>query len=180
MADAAIFIDHAFDASDPLRVAALQRLLPATVLINEVTGGALDFPPELIRYNGWTGFATDTLELCCASHQLPANIADFAKALGLNCLMAPATAGMIRPRVVAMIINEAYLAMEEGVSTAANIDLAMKMGTNYPYGPFEWATKIGHQHIVALLTKLAINNTGYQPARTLQAAAQQALWQKSS
>jgi 3-hydroxybutyryl-CoA dehydrogenase len=178
-AGAAIFIDHSFNPADPLRVAALQQLLPATILINEVAGDEFDFPPAFIRYNGWNGFTTDFLELATANRQLPESVKVFAESLGLNYLLAPATAGLIRPRVLAMIINEAYLALEEGVSSAADIDLAMKLGTNYPYGPFEWAAKIGLPRIVALLNKLAINNTRYLPAQTLQAAAQQALWRKS-
>src|ERR1700710_2457559 len=46
-------------------------------------------------------------------------------------------------RVVAMIINEAYYALDAGVSSKESIDLAMKLGTGYPYGPFEWADRIG-------------------------------------
>jgi 3-hydroxybutyryl-CoA dehydrogenase len=42
-----------------------------------------------------------------------------------------------------MIINEAYYTVEEGTATRADVDLAMKLGTNYPYGPFEWSQKIG-------------------------------------
>lgn len=51
--------------------------------------------------------------------------------------------GFIAPRVIACIINEAYLALQEGVSTKDQIDLAMQLGTNYPLGPFAWADKIG-------------------------------------
>jgi 3-hydroxyacyl-CoA dehydrogenase len=42
-----------------------------------------------------------------------------------------------------MIINEAYFALEDNVSTKAETDIAMKLGTNYPYGPFEWGQLIG-------------------------------------
>ena len=35
-----------------------------------------------------------------------------------------------------------------------DIDLAMKLGTNYPYGPFEWARKIGIKHIYEILEAL--------------------------
>ena len=59
--------------------------------------------------------------------------------------------GLVTPRVVCMIINEAFFAAEEGTATRTDIDLAMKLGTNYPFGPFEWAQKIGLSHICALL-----------------------------
>ena len=42
-----------------------------------------------------------------------------------------------------MIINEAYFTWEAGTSTKEEIDIAMKLGTGYPYGPFEWGEKIG-------------------------------------
>ncbi|HRG10176.1 MAG TPA: 3-hydroxyacyl-CoA dehydrogenase family protein, partial [Cyclobacteriaceae bacterium] len=55
------------------------------------------------------------------------------------------------PRVICMIINEAYFTVEEGTATREDVDLAMKLGTNYPLGPFEWTEKIGLQNIVNVL-----------------------------
>lgn len=46
-------------------------------------------------------------------------------------------------RVLVAIINEACLALDDGVATSSDIDLAMKTGTNYPKGPLEWADAIG-------------------------------------
>jgi 3-hydroxybutyryl-CoA dehydrogenase len=66
-----------------------------------------------------------------------------------------------------MIINEAYFALEENVSTKEEIDIAMKLGTNYPYGPFEWCKKIGLKNIAALLAELSQTEKRYQPARLL-------------
>lgn len=51
--------------------------------------------------------------------------------------------------------------MEEGISTREEIDIAMKLGTNYPYGPFEWTEKIGIQKIASLLYKLSKNQSRY-------------------
>lgn len=59
--------------------------------------------------------------------------------------------GFITPRIICMIINEAYFTVEEGTATREDIDLAMKLGTSYPFGPFEWAGKIGLQTIVIVL-----------------------------
>jgi 3-hydroxybutyryl-CoA dehydrogenase len=42
----------------------------------------------------------------------------------------------------------------------------MKLGTNYPYGPFEWAAKIGEDKIVQLLLKLAESDPCYKPAQS--------------
>lgn len=51
--------------------------------------------------------------------------------------------GMIKPRTIFMIINEACYTLQEGTAGIEDIDMAMKLGTNYPFGPFEWCDKIG-------------------------------------
>ena len=58
------------------------------------------------------------------------------------------------PRTLAMIINEAAFAVQESVATAADIDTAMKLGTNYPKGPLAWCDEIGAEAIVAVLDAL--------------------------
>jgi 3-hydroxybutyryl-CoA dehydrogenase len=62
--------------------------------------------------------------------------------------------GFVTPRVVCMIINEAYYALQEGTASREDIDKAMKLGTNYPAGPFEWCQKIGVAHVYELLDAL--------------------------
>lgn len=59
--------------------------------------------------------------------------------------------GLVTPRVICMIINEAFYTVQEGTATREDIDLAMKLGTNYPYGPFEWCERIGVPNIYRLL-----------------------------
>lgn len=59
--------------------------------------------------------------------------------------------GLVTPRVVCMIINEAYYTVQEGTATREDIDQAMKLGTNYPYGPFDWCARIGVQHVYETL-----------------------------
>jgi 3-hydroxybutyryl-CoA dehydrogenase len=62
--------------------------------------------------------------------------------------------GLVTPRVISMIINEAYYTVQEGTATREDIDSAMKLGTNYPYGPFEWCHRIGIRHVYELLEAL--------------------------
>ncbi|MDQ3863376.1 MAG: 3-hydroxyacyl-CoA dehydrogenase NAD-binding domain-containing protein [Actinomycetota bacterium] len=57
-------------------------------------------------------------------------------------------------RVISCIVNEAFLTLSEGVATAEDIDRAMKLGANYPKGPFEWAEEIGAHSIVQRLDAL--------------------------
>jgi 3-hydroxybutyryl-CoA dehydrogenase len=72
-------------------------------------------------------------------------------ALGTTFEVVADQAGMVTPRVICMIINEAYFTLAEGTATREDIDLAMKLGTNYPFGPFEWAERIGLKNVVSLL-----------------------------
>jgi 3-hydroxybutyryl-CoA dehydrogenase len=81
--------------------------------------------------------------------------------------------GFHYPRVISMIVNEAYFALEENLATATDIDLAMKNGVNYPIGPVEWGQKIGVKHIVDLLSEY-LEITGearYRISKELKIAA---------
>lgn len=73
-------------------------------------------------------------------------------ALGTKCQVVADQAGLVTPRVICMIINEAYRTCEEGIASRSDIDLAMRLGTNYPYGPFEWSKRIGLANVVRVLS----------------------------
>ena len=79
--------------------------------------------------------------------------------------------GFITARVISTIINEAYFTLAEKVSTKDEIDTAMKLGTNYPFGPFEWSEKIGLKNIYGLLLLLSKTNSRYTPSDLLQKEA---------
>jgi 3-hydroxybutyryl-CoA dehydrogenase len=81
-------------------------------------------------------------------------------------------------RVISCVVNEAFLALSEGVATAEDIDRAMKLGANYPKGPFEWAEEIGAQRILETLDSLrASQGDAYLAAPLLR---QQALDRRAS
>ncbi len=84
-------------------------------------------------------------------------------------LVADAT-GMVTPRVVCMIINEAYLTAQEGTASREDIDTSMKLGTNYPFGPFEWCERIGVKHVYEVLKAVhdATGDDRYEVAALLQ------------
>ena len=65
--------------------------------------------------------------------------------------------GYILARILCALMNEAALAEEQSVATEEDIDVAMKLGTNYPKGPLAWARAIGHQHVGEFLR--ALNET---------------------
>lgn len=77
-----------------------------------------------------------------------------AKVLGINYLPVEDRVGMVKPRVIFMIINEACYTLQEGTASIEDIDTSMKLGTNYPYGPFEWCDKIGITNVFETLAAL--------------------------
>jgi len=62
--------------------------------------------------------------------------------------------GLVVARSVAMLINEAADAVHQGVCTEGDADRAMKLGVNYPAGPFEWLAQWGPDAVIALLQRL--------------------------
>ncbi|MEO8525345.1 MAG: 3-hydroxyacyl-CoA dehydrogenase [Caldimonas sp.] len=62
--------------------------------------------------------------------------------------------GLLVARTVAMLVNEACDAVLQGVCTPEGADLAMKLGVNYPAGPFEWLEAWDANAIAALLDRL--------------------------
>ncbi|SAK62874.1 3-hydroxyacyl-CoA dehydrogenase [Caballeronia temeraria] len=64
-------------------------------------------------------------------------------------------AGMAVMRTVAMLVNEAADAVNQGVCTSADLDLAMEKGVNYPLGPLAWGERLGIERIHDVLIHLA-------------------------
>ena len=146
----------------------LNKFLPRVVIINSVVHTLFETNSQFIRINGWNSFLGSGLVEAAA---LPAQresaenvLAQFNKKIE----WLDDIPGFITPRVVSMIINEAYLSLEENISTKQEIDTAMKLGTNYPYGPFEWAEKIGPATVRQLLEKLNASSSRYRPSQLLK------------
>ena len=142
------------------------RNLP--VYINSVTDTLSDLklPLNVSRINGWNGFLQREIwEIAAKDKETTENL---FKNLGWKIIFVKDQPGFVAARVVSRIINEAFFVLGENVSTKEEIDLAMKLGTNYPYGPFEWAEKIGTKNIFDLLNRLKRENVMYEPAPALK------------
>jgi 3-hydroxybutyryl-CoA dehydrogenase len=74
--------------------------------------------------------------------------------LGWEYKLVEDRVGMVTPRIIMMIINEACYTLQEGTASMQDIDTSMKLGTNYPFGPFEWADRIGIRHVYETLSSL--------------------------
>ena len=64
------------------------------------------------------------------------------------------TPGLLVARTVAMLVNEGADAVWQGVCDEAGADTAMKLGVNYPAGPFEWLKLLGVAPLCQLLDRL--------------------------
>jgi 3-hydroxybutyryl-CoA dehydrogenase len=157
------FIDLCFERSEE-RTGSLARLLPKPVLVNSVVDRIDKIHPGFIRVNGWPGFLKGNL-LEAAANENARNKA--MGILGEGLVFVKDEPGFVSARIVSMIINEAYFTWEAGISTKEEIDVAMKLGTGYPYGPFEWAEMIGVDKVVELLNRLAVRNAIYKPWLTV-------------
>lgn len=139
--------------------------------INAVEECRTDWPDQFIRFNGWPGFFERPLFEASASEQGKKAAEEVIELLGKKAVWTADIPGFVTARVLVAIINEAYLALEESVSTKAAIDTAMKLGTNYPKGPFEWAEAIGLSAVYLLLLKMAETHSRYKPAELLKKEA---------
>lgn len=79
------------------------------------------------------------------------------KKLGIKSTLVDDRVGLVTPRIIAMIINEAYFTVQEGTASRQDIDQGMKLGTNYPMGPFEWAKEWGLNNIYEVLDALYLD-----------------------
>ncbi|MET0519654.1 MAG: 3-hydroxyacyl-CoA dehydrogenase family protein, partial [Burkholderiaceae bacterium] len=84
------------------------------------------------------------------------------RALGWEPLVLRDVPGLVVARTVAMLVNEGADAVWQGVCDEPGADLAMKLGVNYPAGPFEWLAQLGTAPIVDLLEGLS---TAYRSER---------------
>ncbi len=154
------------------RIAWLNNLQVTLIIINSVITPLKNIQQNFIRINGWNTFLKrPVIEAATNNASFKATTEGLFLNFGKKTGWVPDITGFITPRVVASIINEAFFALEENVSTEEEIDTAMKLGTNYPFGPFEWSKKIGLQNIYSLLTALSKEQTRYQPASLLKQTA---------
>ncbi len=164
------------------RLQALDRLLPAatpiattTLAVTATEAAAWTSRPERV-----CGFGTlvplaerELIEIAPALQTDEATIASteaFFRSLGKETELVEDEVGLVFPRILSLIINEAAFALMEKAATPEDIDTAMKKGTNYPFGPLEWADRIGLDDIYAIVRGLSrdLAEERYRPAPLLR------------
>lgn len=97
-------------------------------------------------------------------------VASVAEKMGKTFVRAQDYPGFAVNRILMPMINEAFYALYEGVASAKDIDVAMKLGTNQPMGPFELADFIGLDTCLAIMEVLhtGLADTKYRPCPLLR------------
>lgn len=95
-----------------------------------------------------------------ASSAWSAQAAAWLAALGFAPMPVADAPGLVVARTIGMLINEAADAVLQGVCSTAGADAAMKLGVNYPAGPFEWLSRWSAAEVIALLDALDAHYRG--------------------
>ena len=162
--EAEVYMDLEFDNNSGAKEI-IDSLPQATVIVSSVIKTLDQLPGVAARMNGWPTFLQRSLvEATARDEQSKLIISNAFDIFNKKISWTQDLPGFISARIVAMIINEAYFSLAEKVSTKKEIDLAMKLGTNYPYGPFEWAKQIGMEKISRLLEVLEAEDERYRAA----------------
>lgn len=90
--------------------------------------------------------------------------------LGKTLVEVKDAPGFVVNRILIPMINEAIIVLNEGISTAAEIDEAMKAGANHPMGPLALADLIGLDTVLAIMNVLyeGYSDSKYRPAQLLK------------
>lgn len=168
MTEADLYMDLLFEP-DSERIDRLKQVLPKPVLVNAMAFSTKTIGEQFIRINAWpTLLQRSLVELALPKNIQEESFAGIFKKLNWQYRIVPDIPGMITARILAMIINEAYYTWGSGVSSREEIDIAMKLGTNYPMGPFEWGNKIGLKRVYELLKELGRTDDRYTIAPALE------------
>ena len=108
-----------------------------------------------------------------AGPHVPADVAALFAAAGLDMVLVDDSPGLVLMRIVGQLASVAADAVHLGVADAGDIDIAMRLGTNYPAGPLEWADALGPECVVAVLDELhrAYGEERYRASLALRRAA---------
>ncbi|MBI1245593.1 MAG: 3-hydroxyacyl-CoA dehydrogenase [Alphaproteobacteria bacterium] len=124
----------------------------ATVRARETGEPSLVLHDLALDYAECTRIAIAVADL--ATGQASAVATGFFQACSIAVSLIDDVPGLVVMRTLAMLVNEALEAVQQGVVSADGVDLAMTKGVNYPKGPFAWGREIGLPTVKAVLDNL--------------------------
>lgn len=93
---------------------------------------------------------------------------EFFESIGRGVVLVEEHPGLFLGRTVGSIVNEAVYVVQEEIAGADDVDVAMRLGTNYPMGPIEWGRAIGGDRVARILQRLAAEEgSAFGPSRAL-------------
>jgi 3-hydroxybutyryl-CoA dehydrogenase len=101
-------------------------------------------------------------------HDTLATAVEVGRRMGKEVVVIKESPGFVTSRINAMIGNEAFYMLQEGIASAADIDKALKLGLNHPMGPFELVDLVGLDTRLSILEYLHKSlGEKYRPAPLL-------------
>ncbi len=115
-----------------------------------------------------TQSAVEIVDLESASDDTLELAQELFATLGRASVLVEDVPGLFLGRTVGSIVNEAMVAVAEQVASPEDIDMAMRLGANYPIGPIAWGREIGGARLTRILKRLAdAEGEAFAPHRSL-------------
>jgi 3-hydroxybutyryl-CoA dehydrogenase len=88
--------------------------------------------------------------------------------LGKGVVLVENVPALFLGRLVGSIVNEAVTVVHDEIATPDDVDVAMRLGTNYPIGPIAWGREIGGKRVARILSRIAeADGPEFAPHRSL-------------
>jgi 3-hydroxybutyryl-CoA dehydrogenase len=180
-ADATIVIDAGDGASDRGEILAQLDSLLGAESVFFVDAYATDLgacarrlrhPERLVGYGLLGSLESQTVAEIVDSETVSDDALELAQELfawlGKGVVLVEDVPALFLGRTVGSIVNEAMIAVAEDVASADDIDVAMRLGANYPIGPIAWGREIGGARVTRILKRLAdAEGEAFAPHRSL-------------
>lgn len=140
----------------------ITRLATATARPGQVIGMHFMNPPPVMKL-------VEIVRGIATSDEVYETTKDLAVRMGKTVCCSKDFPGFIVNRILMPMINEAFFALQEGIASAEDIDVGMKLGTNQPMGPLTLADFIGLDTCLAIMKVLhsGLGDTKYRPCPLL-------------
>lgn len=148
--DLVVYWDSILPTRIPILVQACETTISETI-------SWLKHPERVAGFDGLffsSGHAVTLVAHSALEESTQNRITNFISNLGKLPIWITDTPGLILPRIVSMLVNEAAFALLAGIADDSAIDMAMQLGANYPLGPLTWGKSLGYPTVLQILDHL--------------------------